>query len=339
MRCGGSPRRSSPRSDTLPRTQRAAMAPGAPGSREESHVKTMKIGLQFGYWGAGPPANALDQILEAERLGYDSVWTAESWGSDALTPLAWWGSHTTKASVSEPRPDPALRPPADGDRDGRAHDGPPLRRTLRTRPRCLRSPGRRRVVRPAVPQVPRWQHAQSVDIIRQVLAREAPVTSDGPHYPLPHPGGLGLGKPSKPITHPLRADLPIFLGAEGPKNVAGPAAEIADGWFPIFYSAAHDDMSSVPAPLEEGWARPGVCGRAWTSKCSPPPRSWSSSRTTSRARLTCSSRMIALYVGGMGARERYELPLRRVLPPRLRSRGHHQDPGPVPRRATGQRDR
>ena len=70
-----------------------------------------------------------------------------------------------------------------------------------------------------------------VSIIRQVLAREQPVTSDGPHYPLPYtgPGADGLGKPLRPITHPLRADLPIWLGAEGPKNVAL-TAEIADGW-------------------------------------------------------------------------------------------------------------
>ena len=64
---------------------------------------------------------------------------------------------------------------------------------------------------------------------------KAPVTNDGPHYPLPYPGGTGLGKPLKPIVHPLRADIPIILGAEGPKNVAL-AAEIADGWFPIFFS-------------------------------------------------------------------------------------------------------
>ena len=76
-----------------------------------------------------------------------------------------------------------------------------------------------------------------VDIIRKVLAREAPVTNDGPHYPLPYAGegATGLGKPLKPIVHPLRADIPIWLGAEGPKNVAQ-TAEIADGWIPIFYT-------------------------------------------------------------------------------------------------------
>ena len=94
-----------------------------------------------------------------------------------------------------------------------------------------------------------------VDIVRQVLAREKPVTNDGPHYPLPYPGGTGLGKPLKSIVHPLRADIPIILGAEGPKNVAL-AAEIADGWFPIFFSPK--GMSAFEASLDEGFARPGA---------------------------------------------------------------------------------
>jgi len=82
-----------------------------------------------------------------------------------------------------------------------------------------------------------------VDIIRQVLRREAPVSSDGAHYPLPYTGegAWGLGKPLKPITHPLRADLPIFLGAEGPKNVTM-AAEIADGWLPLYYSPYRQEV-------------------------------------------------------------------------------------------------
>src|SRR3546814_9764267 len=77
-----------------------------------------------------------------------------------------------------------------------------------------------------------------------VLAREAPVTNDGPHHRLPFdgPGAVGLGKPLKPIVHPLRADLPIWLGAEGPKNVAQ-TAEIADGWIPIFYTPKSAGMN------------------------------------------------------------------------------------------------
>src|SRR6476659_9815756 len=96
-----------------------------------------------------------------------------------------------------------------------------------------------------------------VEIIRKVLAREAPVTNDGPHYPLPYdgPGSVGLGKPLKPIVHPLRADIPIWLGAEGPKNVAQ-TAEIADGWIPLFYTPKTAGM--YQPWLEEGFARPGA---------------------------------------------------------------------------------
>ncbi len=94
-----------------------------------------------------------------------------------------------------------------------------------------------------------------VDIIRQVMKREGPVTNEGPHYPLPFAGGTGLGKPLKPITHPLRADLPIFLGAEGPKNVAL-TAEIADGWLPIFYSPRMD--AQYRQYLAEGFGREGA---------------------------------------------------------------------------------
>jgi F420-dependent oxidoreductase-like protein len=82
-----------------------------------------------------------------------------------------------------------------------------------------------------------------VDIIRKVLAREEPVTNDGEFYPLPYtgPGAWGMGKPLKSITHPLRADVPIFIGAEGPKNVTQ-TAEIADGWLPLYYSPYRQEV-------------------------------------------------------------------------------------------------
>ena len=140
-----------------------------------------------------------------------------------------------------------------------------------------------------------------VDIVRQVLAREAPVTNDGPHYPLPYPGGTGLGKPLKPITHPLRADIPIILGAEGPKNVAL-AAEIADGWFPIFFSPNAVDAfqplhstraSPVPAPAD---TRRGLRGARLRAR--------RSSTTTSRRPADFLRPMIALYIGGHGRQVR-----------------------------------
>ena len=259
----------------------------------------MKLGLQIGYWGAGPPAGALDQILEAERLGYDSVWTAESWGSDALTPLAWWGSHTTRLRLGTDLIQLSART-ADGHRDGRAHAWTTSPAVGSCSGLGVSGPaGRRGLVRAAVPEAARPHPRVRRHHPPGAGPRGARRPTTGPHYPLPYPGGLGLGKPLKSITHPLRADLPIFLGAEGPKNVAL-AAEIADGWFPIFYSPAHDDM--FRDPLEEGLARPGA-------RRSPDDfeiladRHGRSSTTTSRPPPTCSSPMIALYVGGMGAQE------------------------------------
>jgi alkanesulfonate monooxygenase SsuD/methylene tetrahydromethanopterin reductase-like flavin-dependent oxidoreductase (luciferase family) len=213
----------------------------------------MKIGLQMGYWGAGPPPNAVELVLEADRLGYDSVWTAESYGSDALTPLAWWGSQTERVRLGTSLCQLSARTPTAMAMAAQTLD---------------HLSGGRFVLGLGVsgPQVVEGWYGQPfpaplartreyVDIVRQVLAREKPVTNDGPHYPLPYPGGTGLGKPLKSIVHPLRADIPIILGAEGPKNVAL-AAEIADGWFPIFFSPRA--MSSFEASLDEGFARPGA---------------------------------------------------------------------------------
>jgi F420-dependent oxidoreductase-like protein len=257
---------------------------------------TMKLGLQMGYWGAGPPAGALDLVLEAERLGFDSVWTAESWGSDALTPLAWWGSRTSTIRLGTDLIQLSARQPT---------------ATAMAALTLDHLSGGRFVLGLGVsgPQVvegwygmpfpkPLARTREYVSIIHQVLARDDRVTNAGPHYPLPYPGGLGLGKPLRSIVHPLRADIPIILGAEGPKNVAL-AAEIADGWFPIFYSAQHEQM--YVDSLEEGWGRPGA-------RCRPdqfeilPTVTVVVDDDVDRA-ADALKPTIALYVGGMGARE------------------------------------
>ena len=216
-------------------------------------MKDMKLGLQLGYWGSGPRANAVELIAEAERLGYDSIWTAESYGSDALTPLAWWGSRTERVRLGTSICQLSGRSPTAMAMAALTMD---------------HLSGGRFVLGLGVsgPQVVEGWYGQSfekplartreyIDIIRQVLAREAPVTNDGPHYPLPFKGGTGLGKPLKPIVHPLRKDIPIILGAEGPKNVAL-AAEIAEGWFPIFFSP--NAVKAFEPSLAEGFARPGA---------------------------------------------------------------------------------
>jgi len=139
-----------------------------------------------------------------------------------------------------------------------------------------------------------------VDIIRQVWAREKPVTSDGPHYPLPLTGdrATGLGKPLKPITHPLRADIPIMLGAEGPKNVAL-AAEVCDGWLPIFYTPRMADTYNEW--LDEGFARPGARrSREDFEICATANIVITEDRSAAFAAM---KPYIALYMGGMGAED------------------------------------
>ncbi len=256
----------------------------------------MKLGLQLGYWGAGPPAGAADLVVEAERLGFDSVWTAESWGSDALTPLAWWGSRTSRIRLGTDLMQLSARPPT-------AAAMAALTLDHLSEGRFVLGLG---VSGPQVVEgwygmpfpKPLARTREYVSIIRDVLAREERVTSPGPHYPLPYPGGSGLGKPLRSIVHPRRADLPVILGAEGPKNVAL-AAEIADGWFPIFYSPHHEDQYC--ASLEEGWGRPGARRGPDNFEILPtvtvvfdddPDRAADAMKPA-----------IALYVGGMGARE------------------------------------
>jgi F420-dependent oxidoreductase-like protein len=139
-----------------------------------------------------------------------------------------------------------------------------------------------------------------IDIIRQVWAREAPVTSAGPHYPLPLTGerATGLGKPLKPITHPLRADIPIMLGAEGPKNVAL-AAEICDGWLPIFYTPRL--AGTYNEWLDEGFARPGARrSREDFEMCATATVVITDDRAAAFAAM---KPYIALYMGGMGAED------------------------------------
>jgi F420-dependent oxidoreductase-like protein len=247
-------------------------------------VKTMKIGLQMGYWGAGPPPNAVELVLEADRLGYDSVWTAESYGSDALTPLAWWGSQTERVRLGTSLCQLSARTPTAMAMAAQTLD---------------HLSGGRFVLGLGVsgPQVVEGWYGQSFPA-PLARTREKPVTNDGPHYPLPYPGGTGLGKPLKSIVHPLRADVPIILGAEGPKNIAL-AAEIADGWFPIFFSPRA--MSSFEASLDEGFARPTARRSVDDFEVLAFAPTVISDDTDAAA--DGFRPYLALYIGGMGAKE------------------------------------
>jgi F420-dependent oxidoreductase-like protein len=211
----------------------------------------LKLGLMLGYWGAQPD-DATESVLAAEDCGFDSVWTAEAYGSDAFTPLAWYGARTSRIKVGTGLVQLAARTPA---------------ATAMTAATLDALSGGRLLLGLGVsgPQVvegwygvpfpqPLARTREYVEIVRSVWRRDV-VTNDGPHYPLPLPGGSGLGKPLKLTLHPVRDRIPLLLGAEGPKNVAL-AAEIADGWLPIFYHPDRgnelyvDALSAAPQGFE-----------------------------------------------------------------------------------------
>ncbi|MFC5818423.1 LLM class F420-dependent oxidoreductase [Nonomuraea harbinensis] len=246
----------------------------------------MKLGLNVGYWQRHAD-DATESVLAAERLGYDSVWTAEAYGTDVFTPLAWYGARTSRIKLGTSVAQLSARPPVTTAMTAMTLDH-------LTGGRLLLGVGA------SGPQVVEGWYGQPfakplartreyVEIMRKVWRREEPVTSDGPHYPLPLPGGLG--KPLKLITHPLREDIPVYLGAEGPKNVAL-AAEVAQGWLPLF---------AFPSKIEE------MYGDALSSR--DPDFDIAAMvmviiSDDVRAALDGVKMMLTLYIGGMGARHR-----------------------------------
>jgi F420-dependent oxidoreductase-like protein len=215
--------------------------------------RTLKLGLNTGYWAGGPPPGAVEAIAEAERLGVDSIWTAEAYGSDCLTPLAWWGASTQRVKLGTAIVQMSARQPA---------------ATAMAAMTMDHLSGGRFILGLGVsgPQVvegwygmpfakPLARTREYIGILRDIWAREGPLESGGTHYPLPRPDGTGLGKPLKSSIHPLREDIPIYLGAEGPKNVAL-CAELCDGWLAMLFSPTHQEIHR--AALEEGFSRPGA---------------------------------------------------------------------------------
>jgi F420-dependent oxidoreductase-like protein len=261
-------------------------------------ARELKLGLNTGYWAGGPPPGIVDVIADAERLGFDSVWTAEAYGSDGLTPLAWWGSATERLKLGTAITQMSARQPA---------------ATAMAAMTMDHLSGGRFVLGLGVsgPQVvegwygtpfakPLARTREYIGILRDIWAREAPVTNDGPHYALPYRGddATGLGKPLKASIHPLREDIPIFLGAEGPKNVAL-AAEICDGWLPTLFSPEH--VAEFRPLLEEGFARAGD-GKGFDGFEIAPMVNVMVSSDLEGARDLMRP-YLALYVGGMGSRE------------------------------------
>jgi F420-dependent oxidoreductase-like protein len=258
-------------------------------------ARDLKLGLNVGYWAGRPPEGAAEAVKEADKLGFDSMWTAEAYGSDALVPLTWWGAATENIKLGTAIMQMSARTPA---------------ATAMAAMTLDHLSGGRLLLGLGVsgPQVVEGWYGQSfakplartreyISILRKIWAREGPVTNEGPHYPLPLPDGTGLGKPLKSSIHPLREDIPIYLAAEGPKNIAL-AAELCDGWLAIFYSPHHEDLYTDA--LNEGFAREGARRSADTFEVAATVPLIVTDDIDSA--MDAVRPMYALYFGGMGAK-------------------------------------
>src|SRR5947209_14992637 len=216
-------------------------------------ARDLRLGLNFGYWAGGPPPDAVATLQEAERLGFDSYWTAEAYGSDCLTPLAWWGSHTQRIKLGTALVQMSARTPA-------ATAMAAMTMDHLSNGRFILGLG---VSGPQVVEgwygmpfaKPLARTREYIAILRDIWARKGPVTADGEHYQLPFPGGTGLAKALKSSIHPLREDIPVYLGAEGPKNIAL-CAELCDGWLSMLF--APSEQEHYAGYLREGFSLPGA---------------------------------------------------------------------------------
>ncbi len=264
----------------------------------------MRLGLMTGYSGAHFHL-PMDIIQEADRLGYYAVWTSEAYGSDAVTPLAWIGALTQNIRLGTAIMQMPGRTPAN---------------TAMTAMTLDQLSGGRMLLGLGLsgPQVVEGWHGEAygkplgktreyVSIIRQIFVREGTLHHDGTHYQIPYQGAdaTGLGKPLKSILHG-RADLPIYLAAIGPKNVAL-TAEIADGWLPMFFSPNHFE-AIYREHLDAGFARAGdgksldIAPTVTVILDNDLEAAWNRLKP-----------MLALYMGGMGAKSKnfyYDLAVR-----------------------------
>ena len=251
----------------------------------------MKLGVNLGYWGLGMgPQEQLHVVHEAERLGYDSVWAAEAYGSDAATVLAWLAAGTSKVKLGSAIFQMPGRTPA---------------MTAMTAATIDELSGGRMVlgIGSSGPQVAEGWHGQPfarqlqrtreyVAVVRKALARER-LEFHGETIELPIPGGPG--KALKLMITPVQERIPIYLAAIGPKNTAL-AGEIADGWIPTFFSPEH--VAEFRALLEEGAARSGRSLDGFD--IAPTVQAYvSDDRELARNLMRP---VLALYIGGMGSR-------------------------------------
>ncbi len=253
----------------------------------------MKLGVNVGYWGLGLTSEQqLEIVQEAERIGYDSVWAAEAYGSDTATVLAWLAAGTERIHVCSGIFQMPARSPAMTAMTAATID--------------QLSGGRFRLgLGPSGPQVSEGWHGvrfarqlqrtrEYVDVVRMALRRER-LEYHGETIELPLPDGPG--KALKLTISPVQEEIPIYLAAIGPKNVAL-TGEIADGWLPIFLAPEHLDV--LMGPLEEGAQR---AGRSLDDFDIAPTVNVLISDDIEAARDAMRP-ILALYVGGMGSREK-----------------------------------
>jgi F420-dependent oxidoreductase-like protein len=253
----------------------------------------MRLGLHAGYWGLGVTGEEqLEMAREADRLGYESIWAAEAYGSDAATVLAWLASNTEHANIASGIFQMPARTPA---------------MTAMTAATLDNISGGRFKLGLGIsgPQVVEGWHGQPferplartreyVAIVRKALARET-LTFKGEFYELPRPGGPG--KPLKLIISPVQERIPIYIAAIGPKNTAL-TAEIADGWLPTIFAPEHVD--TFRPSLEEGAAK---AGRSVDEIDVAPMTSMAITDDVEEARNFMRP-FLALYIGGMGSRDK-----------------------------------
>jgi len=274
----------------------------------------MRLGLNIGYSGAKIEL-PLDMIRAADELGYYAVWTAEAYGSDAVTPLTWIGAQTKNVRLGTAIMQMPARTPA---------------MTAMTAITLDQLSGGRFLLGLGLsgPQVVEGWHGQVygkplaktreyVHILRQIFKREQPLTHSGEYYQIPYQraDATGLGKPLKSILHG-RGDMPIYLAAIGPKNVEL-AAEIADGWLPIFFSPRHYEevfKPSVEAGLakanaerfragdDAGASSPGERGEKTLENFDIAPSTTVVVDDNLEVCWNMLKPMLALYIGGMGAK-------------------------------------
>lgn len=212
----------------------------------------LKLGVNLGYWGIGPAGEeAAELVLAAEGMGYESVWAAESYGSDVVSVLAWLAARTEKINLGAAIMQVPARPPAAAAMAGATIDKLSGGRFL-----FGFGPSGPQVSEGwyGVPYAKPWGRTREyIEVVREIVAREGPVDHQGEHYTLPLPGGEG--KPLKLNFHPLRNRIPVFVGAIGRKSVEM-AAEICDGWIPIFFSVDAFEQT-WGEHLEAGFAKGG----------------------------------------------------------------------------------